>query len=176
MTKRIVQDWLNLTSAGFLENDFATYRSYMQFPVSITTDGGGNWLIGDDVTLQKGFDAWIDMMQSQRVTDLVRSVRNCEILDDGDLWARYTTELLRNAVRVVPAYDSLLRLRNVDGVWKCTMVMSGLSNPTWPVIVPRVRTAQINPPGAIWPRTSPPPMRQHKAAIGRTGDIETDRT
>ena len=176
MTRQIVQEWLNRTSACFVANDFATYKEHMAFPVSITTDGGGNWTITDEAMLQNGFDAWVRMMHEQRVTHLVRTVRNYEVIEGGDLWALYTAELLSNAVRVVPAYDSYLRLRNVDGGWKCDLVLSGLANPTWPVIVPRVKTAK-GPPGGAWPDPARPSADSRYAPSSpRSGDSDRDRS
>jgi hypothetical protein len=138
MSKEIIQDWLNRTSACFLTSDFACYQAHIHYPVTITTEGGGKWLIHDEDEMRRGFDAWTDMMRDQGATDLVRTARTCDPIEGGDLWSRYSTELVRNAVRIVPGYDSILRLRKVDGKWKCVMVMSGLANLTWPFIVPRV--------------------------------------
>lgn len=131
------QAWLDRVSQSFFDDDFATYRASVQLPMMLVTQGG-NMVVSEEEALRKGFDSWRDMLRVQGVTDMVRIAHEVTVLNDGMIDGRYTTHLLRNAMPIVPPFESSMMLVFVEGAWKAASVASGMSNTKWPIEVPRV--------------------------------------
>ncbi len=161
MPRDIAQRWLDEAGDTFQRNDFESYLDYVRLPLCVRTGGGGEWLIGDQAVLREGYDAWVAMMKDQRVTHMIRRVRKVEMRSEGNLWALYSTDILHEAMPVTDPYMSALCLREIDGQWKCVAVASGLANPSWPFIVPRVDAlpefgsdADLPDPATMCPETA----------------------
>ena len=131
------QAWVDARTESYFSRDFETYRSLALLPVAIATRTTV-LIVQTEADLKLGFDAWADMLGSQRATHMISTVRQVDFIGEDMMTGTYDTELLAGTARICPPYRSTATLRRVDGIWKVITVANGLSNSTWPIVLPKV--------------------------------------
>lgn len=133
---RFFQRWLDRVAAAFFENSFEVYRDAVILPLTVTTQKA-TMIVETEAELRQGFDAWADMLKAQQATDMIRTARSVEMMDDAMMFGVYDTEILAGARRVITPFTSFMLLRREDDVWRAATVTSGMSNESWPITVPK---------------------------------------
>lgn len=136
----ILQDYLDILADAVLRDDWETYASRVRLPFQLITERAAIQVLGED-ELQDGFDAFVDMIRSQRVTHYVRTVTSAAQLSATAISGTYTTEILADGKRVVQPFQSRIIVRLRDGIWQATSISNNIMNPRWPVLLPVVGEA-----------------------------------
>ncbi|WP_375261026.1 hypothetical protein [Palleronia sp.] len=131
------QSWLDARSKSFFDQDFDAHLTLVYLPFAIATRTAV-LVVEDEAKLRIGFDAWSDMLKSQKATHMICTARHVEILGDDMMSGTFDTEILRDAVRICDPYRSTATLRKIDGAWKVISIANGLTNSTWPFVLPNV--------------------------------------
>ncbi len=136
--KDTVEAWLLRTAVIAFERDFAAFRERVLLPIRVSTLTGSAVLSTDDELAQVFFE-WIELLGSLGVDQSLRHVE--EIVPDGPnrIRCRYTSELLREGMRVCPAYRAVCVLEFHEGVWKAQDVWVEVENRSFPLTAPRIR-------------------------------------
>ncbi|PZX15248.1 hypothetical protein LX81_02551 [Palleronia aestuarii] len=132
------QEWLDKVGDCYLTGDFDAYCSCFELPIAFITDQALT-MIADETSLRSGFDAWRRMLESQRMTHMIRIARDVHVLSGSLISGVYVTHLMKDANRICPEFNSSATLRLVDGEWRAMGVTWGLSNASFPIVVPRVK-------------------------------------
>lgn len=147
---RIAQKWLDDVSDTFFNGDFDGFADAIALPFVMSTQSSRTVLTRLE-DLRAGYDAWVQMIEGHHATHLIRTVREVQLVMPDMITAIYDTELLQNAVRLMPGFTSWMMLRNVDGHWKADHLVSGVVNARYPFNVLRVgsdNAFQPDPPDA----------------------------
>ncbi|SFH14239.1 hypothetical protein SAMN04488020_10781 [Palleronia marisminoris] len=131
------QSWIDARSKSFFDYDFDKHLTLVHLPFAIATRTAV-FVVEDEDKLRVGFNAWSDMLKSQRATDMICTARKVDPIGDDMIAGTFDTEILRGAVRVCNPYRSTATLRKVDGTWKAISIANGLMNSTWPFVLPNV--------------------------------------
>lgn len=132
-TSETLQTWLDTVAEAVIRGDYETYRAHVCLPFHLITHTTSMRIDRDDA-LRSGFDAFVQMLQSQRVTDYVRLAAGAEQLDDVLITGRYVSHLLvAGGVRLIPPFRSAITLRREDGVWRAASITNALANSRWPI-------------------------------------------
>lgn len=145
MTKEFLQNWLDDVADAFFAEDFDAYANAVKLPLMVKTDGG-TMIVETEESLREGFDAWVKMMKAQKVTHMIRTVKEAAWLTDGVISGLYETDVLSDANRVLPKFISLMELHNVDGHWRASTVVNGMKNIQWPITSPIVVPDEVDDP------------------------------
>ena len=137
----IVQDYLDWMGAAVMAGDYPTYRRGVAMPFNLVTDAATLTIETED-QLRSGFDTYCQMLQVNRVTDLVRIAERAEALSDLLITGCYDTNILSDAKRIVPQLRSQMTLRCGEDGWRAVSISSGIANPRWPIDRPRLRPAE----------------------------------
>lgn len=131
-TQETLQEWLDTVSDAVMRGDYAVYRAHVCLPFHLITHTA-SLRIEDDPPLRAGFDSFVQMLRSQRVTDYIRLASGAEQLDDVLITGRYVTHLLVGGTRLMPPFKSAITLRREDGVWRAASITNALANARWPI-------------------------------------------
>lgn len=131
------QAWIDARTESYFLRDFDAYHALVHLPLSIATRKAV-LVVATEKDLRVGFDAWCDMLEAQKATDMISTSRHVSFIGEDMIAGTYDTEILSGATRVCPPYRSTATLRRTDGMWKMVTVANGLSNATWPFVLPRV--------------------------------------
>jgi hypothetical protein len=133
----IVQSYLDDVAAIVLHNDWEAYCDVICRPFTLITHAETlTFATPDDI--RSIFDGFYNMMQSQRVTDLIRLVETAAQIDQGLISARYITHLMSGGMRIMPPTRSQINLRLEGNRWRAASITNALSNSRWPLQMPRL--------------------------------------
>lgn len=131
----IFQSWLDKVGDAFFDGRFDIYQSAVALPLEIFSDEGVKRIeTADD--LRAKFDAWVDLLQSQQATHMIRTASNVEWIDKATIWGDYHTDILSNGHRVMPRFSSSMVLKISGDDAQATRVITGLTREQWPHILP----------------------------------------
>ena len=136
--KIMIQEWLDRLTAAYSREDFEAYADMLVFPYVVVTRAAV-LIIEDEVRLKEGFDAWVSMLKTQNVSDVIHTVQDANAIDDDLMSASYVTHLLRGATPICPPYSSTATFRcGADRTLRLVSMTNGMKNLSWPITVPRV--------------------------------------
>lgn len=124
---RILQDYLDAVGRAVMEDDFATYADHVSIPFVLAT-AATTLVIKSVEELEHGFDSFVELIQSQGVTDYVRAVESAVMTDDGLISGRYVTHLLSDGTPRHPSFASRIGLRHEDDRWRAVTIANDLAN------------------------------------------------
>ncbi len=133
----ILQAYLDRVAATVMHGDWDAYRGSVCLPFHLVTHAA-SLRIETEADLRTGFDAFAEMLRSQRITDYIRLVEGAERLDPDLISGRYVTHLMAGAHRILPPYRSQITLRREGAVWRAASISNALANSRWPLHLPRV--------------------------------------
>lgn len=131
---RILQDYLDAVGRAVMEDDFATYADHVSIPFVLAT-AATTLVIKSVEELEHGFDSFVEMIESQGVTDYVRVIESAVMSDDGLISGRYVTHLLSDGTPKHPPFTSRIGLRLEDDRWRAVTIANDLTNARWPIIL-----------------------------------------
>lgn len=142
-TQETLQTWLDTVSDAVMQGDFDTYRAHVCLPFHLITHTTSMRIENEDA-LRGGFDLFVQMLRSQRVTDYVRLAAGAEQLDDVLITGRYVSHLIvSGGLRLIPPFRSAITLRLEDGMWRAASITNALANSRWPIHMLRVNDTEI---------------------------------
>jgi hypothetical protein len=133
--RQILEEYLDLMGRAIMADDFDTYADQISLPFVLVTEVT-TLVIQNVAELEHGFDAFVEMMQSQDVTEFRRVVESAVVSDDGLVSGRYVTHILRDGQPIVPPFGSRIGLRFEDDRWRAVSIANSLTNARWPIILP----------------------------------------
>jgi|TARA_R110000787_G_scaffold16764_2_gene52538 hypothetical protein len=101
MAIQIFQKWLDDASRTFIASQFNAYRSLVQLPIEMTSDHS-TVVMTNDTMLRQVFYQYLNLLKSQRATDLIRTALNATYLSDDVITGNYQTDILRQSTRIMP--------------------------------------------------------------------------
>jgi hypothetical protein len=140
----ILQQYLDLMSDSVLRGNFEAYAAHIDLPFNLVTSSASLYVETME-DMQDGFDDFVDMIESQGVTALIRIAKGASFDGNDMITGWYETNLLKGAQRIVPAFFSKVWLRNVDGVWKASKITNTTKDDRWPIQIFKVEPADSPP-------------------------------
>jgi hypothetical protein len=133
----IVQSYLDDVGAIVLRNDWDAYCDVLCRPFTLITHAE-TLIFATPDDIRSLYDGFLDMLQSQRVTDFIRLVETAAQVDPDLISARYVTHLMSGGMRIMPPTTSQITLRLEVNRWRAASITNALSNSRWPVLMPRL--------------------------------------
>ncbi len=170
MHSTVFQSWLDHVGDLVFAGAFEAYLDLVDLPLTFRTESAVIE-VRDPETMRSRFEAWCHMLASQNATQMIRTAHDVALHPDGSISGQYSTEILSRATRVVPPFQSRMTLVHRDGGWKAKSISNNLTNPGWPVQLPRVSAARPvlegRADGAATPIAEAPDLRAYLEAQGR---------
>ena len=136
-TKAIAQAYLDEVAALVLAQDWTGYCDCMCQPFHLVTHA--ETLIFPTLDdLRIGYDRFVGLLRSQRVTDFIRLVESAEQIDRDMITARYTTHLMSGGTRIMEPVVSGITLRLEGNRRRAASITNAVSNSRWPLLMPRL--------------------------------------
>lgn len=135
--KTKVQGWLDRQTEAHMSSDFEAFAAMHELPHVIVTRAAV-LIVEDEARLKEGFDAWVSMLKTQNVSDVIHTVQDANEIGDDLLSGRYVTHLLRGATPICPPYSSTATFRSDAEPLRVVSMTTGMKNLSWPITVPRV--------------------------------------
>ena len=133
----ILQVYLDEIGRAVMAERFDDYASRVQLPLRILTSSA-NLRIDTIEDLQDGFDDFVEMLQSNGVTDMVRTVKAAVFQGNTHVVGIYETRLMAEAVQVLPSFHSKMWIGCYDGVWKAVKIHNTTNEARWPMRLTRL--------------------------------------
>ena len=128
----IFQSYLDRMGQATMDGDFATYEKGVALPFNLSTETE-EIIVSDRAELRKGFDDFYKTLQSQHVTDFVRTLTAHEARGDDLILGLYETNLLSDGKRVLPPWKSVMALARVDTGWRACWIRNNMGGRRWPL-------------------------------------------
>lgn len=120
------QTFINEISSSFARDDFSIWRDHVRLPLSFVTKGGVT-TFSTEAELRADYDGHIARFRAAGVTEIRRTVRSVEMIDDTQAIATYDTDILRgNELVYLPYTSSMMLSRQPNDGWRCTTIMNAL--------------------------------------------------
>ncbi len=147
------QACIDAVSAALMDNDFESYRRWVECPLVLLTDAGTT-LIDTEEAFRFGFDSYAGMLRTERATDLIRLAHSVTSYGPNLMTGRYETHILRGGQRLYGPFQSSMSLRRVGNDWKIGSVVSPTHAEQW--LINRVRPAGRKDPTHVPPQADRP--------------------
>ena len=136
----ILQNYLDRMGAAVMAGDYDTYAAGVLLPFRLITEES-ELVVKTDAKLREGFDAFRDMLSSQRATNMIRIAEAAEFSGHDALSGLYKTDILRDAQRIFEPFESRIVLRRsaVGGAWRAEVISNAMRNTHWPIHLPFIR-------------------------------------
>jgi len=135
----IYQTWLDTVTAAIMGEDDATILSWFGRPFLMRT-ADAQVLIETDEDMLQDVNVLRSGIAAQGATHFIRLVQKARYLSEDYIEGWHVSHMLRGAVAVVPPYRNRLVLHRDGDIWRCTEADHQLSNPHFPIHLPRVDT------------------------------------
>jgi len=133
----ILQSYLDEVGAAVLRGDWNAYEARVCLPFQLVTHTA-NLTVTTQGDLRAGFDAFVQTLRSQQVTDYIRLAEAAIQLDEALISGRYATHLMVHAHRILPPFRSEITLRLEGNRWRAASITNALANSRWPLLMPSV--------------------------------------
>ncbi|WP_102106970.1 hypothetical protein [Oceaniglobus roseus] len=131
-----VQEWLDVTGALSLTDDYDSYRQRILLPLRLETLGGTT-MIRCDADLAQTFADWRAMLERLGIRSIRRTVETVRPLGPNRIYCSYRTVMEGEGGAAAPAYPGAGVLCFDDGVWKANEMWVGVENTSFPLTDPR---------------------------------------
>ncbi|TAG12428.1 MAG: hypothetical protein EAZ40_15715 [Rhodobacterales bacterium] len=139
-----LQNFLDFMGEAVMSERFEAYLTGVRLPLNIITSAA-NLKVETVEDLVEGFDDFCDMIQSQGVSDMVRTVMEARFEADDLIVGIYETRLLNGDRPVVPTFYSKIWLERHSGVWQASKIHNTTYNARWPILIHQVEAAHRPP-------------------------------
>lgn len=133
---KLLQTYLDDSVATLFRADWKAYATTIALPFTMITEASV-LTVTSEAELRAGYDAYQNMIKTQRLTDVARLAETAAKLGETLISGRFVTHMLSGALRVVPPYRSTITLRLTDSNWQAISVTNSLANMQWPIHLPR---------------------------------------
>ena len=114
MIAQAFQDLGDKLTIALLGGDFASYRSLIALPVTMTPRNGATYVLEDEASLKSDFEQYHTILKLNGVTDIFRDVQSVTAQGPGRVEVLVTTHILQQANRVAEPFATRFFLRR-DG-------------------------------------------------------------
>lgn len=129
----ILQSWLDEVGQAVMLGDFDAYARHIVLPFA-NVNPVATLVVTTEAELRAGFDIFVDMMRTQRVTDYIRLVSEAHTIGEHMISGSYVSNLLSGGQRVSPPFTSTVVLRRAPGgLWQAATIANPLMAPAWPI-------------------------------------------
>jgi hypothetical protein len=133
----ILQTYLDDVGAAVMNDRFDIYASRIQLPLSLLTSSA-NITVSCPDDLQDGFDDFVDMMRSQGVTAMIRTVKQARFMGNQHIVGIYETRMMGHDRQVLPTFHSKMWITSQDGTWKAIKIHNTTKDSRWPMLYTRL--------------------------------------
>lgn len=137
-----LQAYLDDMGTAVMTGDFETYQAGVVLPFHLVTQTESVSLATEE-DLRIGFDSFVAMLKSQRVTDYIRLVESAQVLDPDLIAGRYITHVIAGGMRVFDPFSSQITLRRVDGRWRAASITNAVAKSRWPLLLSSIATTDL---------------------------------
>lgn len=105
-----------------MSGDFDAIKRAFELPALFGTFEGET-SIDTPQSLAERFESVRAHHRSMRVTELLREIIDCDWQDDDTIHATYRSRLMSGNILVQAPFNTLARLKKINGEWKCTSML-----------------------------------------------------
>ena len=139
---KIYQRVLDTVSEAMLRGDHQTVAKHIALPFHMRTCNG--WFPHNTPEDIEHVVQSIHLsLKMQGATDYVRIATSAEFQEDGSIDGVHKTHILRNGTPIVPAYESRIHYKQVDGIWVATTARHAMENHKWPISMPNIGNGDL---------------------------------
>ncbi len=135
--KCIYQDHLDRLSEAVLSGDIDALIAGHTMPVRIVTQTE-DFVIETQADLAECATLFHKSIKGMGANNYIRLVSEAEFLTEDCIEGQHVTHTLKDAISLVPSYQNRMVLVRKDGIWRSSVVRSGLENASWPIASPKV--------------------------------------
>jgi hypothetical protein len=141
--KAIYQAILDNLSRVIGSPDLASVLDYVKLPIVVRT-AAAELIVETETDLRSGLLQFGNSLRSQGMNHFIQLAESARYLSDDYIEAFHVTHTLRNAISVVPPFQSRAIVRKCDdGRWRLTETNTTLANDSWPIVLPRVHAGEL---------------------------------
>lgn len=137
LARAILQSYLDEMGEIVMNERLEAYIARVQLPLSITTSSA-KITVTSLADLIDGFDDFIEMIRSQGVTDMRRTVHAATYQGNDHIVGVYETRLLAGNRLALPAFHSKMWIGQYDGIWKAIKINNTTNEARWPMLLTRL--------------------------------------
>lgn len=131
MPEHVFQVLGDQLTKALLTADFPLYRSILTLPVTFTPQGGKPFVLADEAALRADFELYVSIIKLHGVTDIYRRFQGIELAAPTEMLARWRTHILVRATLLAEPFDTRMRVRQVEGVWRIAEIESSEGHLNW---------------------------------------------
>ena len=135
-----LQAWLDTLSDAAMAGDFETYIASISLPFTLVTSAGAMVQTTED-DMRDGFEAFHAMLKTLRATQIIRIAERVDRVSANVLTGLYETQILQGGQRLFAPFRSSVTLVMSGNHWKAAQIANGMTNHTWPIVMPRIDSA-----------------------------------
>lgn len=133
----ILQSYLDEMGKAVMNEWFEVYAERIELPLNILTSAA-NLTIRTRAELEEGFDDFSEMLRSQGVTDMLRTVQAATFQGNDHIVGVYETRLMAGEKLAMPIFHSKMWIGCYDGVWKAVKIHNTTKEARWPLLLTRL--------------------------------------
>jgi len=133
----ILQAYLDDMGKAVMNEWFEEYAARIQLPLNILTSSA-NITVSSRADLEDGFYDFVEMIRSQSVTDMLRTVQAATFQGNDHIVGVYETRLMAGDKLALPVFHSKMWIGCYDGVWKAIKIHNTTNETRWPLLLTRL--------------------------------------
>lgn len=133
----ILQAYLDDLGKAVMNEWFEDYAARIQLPLSIQTSSA-KLNVTTLADLEDGFDDFVDMIRSQGVTHMERTVQAATFQGNEHIVGVYDTRLMAGEKLALPIFHSKMWIGCYDGIWKAIQIHNTTNEARWPMLLTRL--------------------------------------
>lgn len=133
----ILQSYLDDIAQTVMKEQFDAYAARIQLPLRILTSQA-SLKVATTEDLKDGFESFIEMIQSQGVTDYLRFVHAANFQGNDHIVGVYETRMLSEGRLVLPVFHSKIWIGQYGGAWKAIKIHNTTKETRWPMLLSRL--------------------------------------
>lgn len=133
----ILQAYLDDMGKAVMNEWFEEYAARIQLPLNILTSSA-NITVSSRADLEDGFYDFVEMIRSQSITDMLRTVQAATFQGNDHIVGVYETRLMAGDKLALPVFHSKMWIGCYDGVWKAIKIHNTTNETRWPLLLTRL--------------------------------------
>jgi hypothetical protein len=134
---KILQAYLDQMGQAVMNEWFEDYAARIQLPLSILTSSA-SMSVATRADLEEGFDDFVEMIRSQGVTHMERTVQAATFQGNEHIVGVYDTRLMAGDKLALPVFHSKMWIGCYDGRWKAIKIHNTTNEARWPMLLTRL--------------------------------------
>lgn len=128
--KQIYQELLDRLSEAYMREDFDYFRSMIHTPHEFVTKSGET-ILNDDEGLHRAFITFRRYMDSQGMTDFVRTSKSARFVSETEIEGTHVSHLVCGTKWIEEPYLVMSQLKVIDGIWKVYASYHEINDKSW---------------------------------------------